>query len=53
MEVIAAVLSILAAILPPLVAHFAALSKKKGEEHASLTERSIDELSIGAERMPK
>jgi hypothetical protein len=51
LEILGAILALLAAILPPLIAHFVRVSAEKKIEVDSLERRSIDELHIGADRL--
>lgn len=51
MEIIAAVLAILSAVLPPIVAHFTVKAKERRVDNEALTRRSLDELDIGVDRV--
>jgi len=51
MEIIAAVLAILSAVLPPIVAHFTIRAKERWIDNEALTRRSLDELDIGVDRL--
>jgi len=51
MEILAAVLAILSAILPPLVGHFAVKAKERKQDNEALTRRSLDELDIGVSEL--
>jgi len=51
LEGLAALLALLSAILPPLVAHFTFKSKERRIDNEALTRRSLDELDLGIDRM--
>lgn len=51
LEGLAALLALLSAILPPLVAHFTFKSKERRIDNEALTRRSLDELDIGVHRL--
>lgn len=51
MEIIAAILALLAAIVPPLVGHLTVKAKERRIENEALTRRSIDELDLGVDRL--
>lgn len=51
MEIFAAILSILSAVLPPIVAALAQRAKERKTDNEALTRRSLDELDIGVERL--
>ena len=44
LEILGAILAILAAVLPPLVAHFVRVAAEKKVETDALTRRSLDQL---------
>lgn len=51
MEILAAILAILSAVVPPLVGHFVTKSKERRIDNEALTRRSLDELDIGVNRL--
>ena len=51
MEIIAAIFSLLAAILPPLVGHFTVKAKERKIDNETLTRRSLDELDANVDRL--
>jgi len=51
LEGVAAMLALLSAILPPLIAHFTMKSKERRIDNEALTRRSLDELDIGDDRL--
>lgn len=51
MEILAAVLAILSAILPPLVGHFTVKAKERKQDNEALTRRSLDELDAGVNQL--
>ena len=53
MEILAAVLAILSAILPPLVGHFTVKAKERRIDNEALTRRSLNELDVGVNSLPK
>lgn len=51
MEIIAAILALLAAIVPPLVGHLTVKAKERRIDNEALTRRSLDELDLGVDRL--
>ena len=51
MEIIAAVLALLAAIVPPLVGHLTVKAKERRIDNEAITRRSIDELDLGVDQL--
>jgi len=51
MEIVAAILALLAAIVPPLVGHLTIKAKERRIDNEALTRRSIDELDLGVDRL--
>jgi chromate transport protein ChrA len=47
LEILAAIIAILAAILPPIIAHWAAQSALGQKEADALTQRSLEEIKRG------
>lgn len=51
MEIVAAILALLAAIVPPLVGHLTVKAKERRIDNEALTRRSLDELDLGVDRL--
>ena len=51
MEIIAAVLALLAAIVPPLVGHLTVKAKERRIDNEAITRRSLDELDLGVDQL--
>ena len=51
MEIFAAIITILSAILPPIVGHLAVKAMERRIDNEALTRRSLNELDIGINRM--
>lgn len=51
MEILAAIFSFLAVVLPPIVGHLTVKAKERRIDNEALTRRSLDELDAGVNRV--